>query len=137
MVQGANPGGQLRAGLCARSPSSLGCKQIPILEETLIFQLILWLHIETREICKVLQDMDALEGGVVENRDGQCWCYTSVPIQNNSDFLRQLLETSPRFQGVFEKPKNHVPAADVTTLNMNRQPDTESVSLYQTGFERE
>lgn len=37
----------------------------------------------------------------------------------------------------FEKPKNHVPSADVTTLNMNRQPDTESVSLYQTGFERE
>lgn len=97
MVQGANPGGQLRAGV----PSSLGCKQIPILEEKLIFQLILWLHIETREICKVLQDMDALEGGVVENRDGQCWCYTSVPIQNNSDFLRQLLETSPRFQGFF------------------------------------
>lgn len=73
MVQGANPGGQLRAGLYARSPSSLGCKQIPILEEKLIFQLILWLHIEMREICKVLQEMDALEGRVVENRDGQCW----------------------------------------------------------------
>lgn len=68
---------------------------------------------------------------------GNVGVYTSAPIQNNSDFLRQLLETSLCFQGFSEKPKNHVPSADVTTLNMSRQPDTESISLYQTGIERE
>lgn len=62
---------------------------------------------------------------------------TSVPIQNKLSFSTAAFGNLAPFPGFFEKPKNHVPSADVTTLNMNSQPDTKSILLYQTGVERE
>lgn len=62
----------------------------------LIFQVILWLHIETREIGEVPQEMDALEGGVVENRDGKCWRLHLCPHSEQTQI----------FYGRFWKPRS-------------------------------
>lgn len=92
-----------------RSPSRLGKEQVSILEEILIFHIILWLHIETRESGDIFQKMDALRSGVMENQSahslGNAGVYAPIPIHNKLGFSKAAFGNPALLPGFFQKAK--------------------------------